>query len=400
MNEPEDKRIASLDILRGFVVLGIFIINVNYFSTLPIERYNPLAHGDFTGLNRWIWILSLTFVKQRFMAIFSILFGAGIYLMSLSNRNKGRSELGIHFSRMGWLLVLGMMHAYLIWDGDILVSYALCGSLVFFLRNAPVRLLWVLALALMVAPMVPGVMDLFQPGQVSEADLAFWNPDAGSLAAQLQANQGTYLEETPGRIARSFSRQTTDFVTFTLWRVGGLMLLGMVLVRNGFLTAQRSGKTYLRTLAVVGLVGAGISVAGTWQYMRGGFDYLFFARDLQIYFQIGSMSLGITYTAALMLLARPPGFDLLKRTLSALGRMAFTNYILQSIIGTLVFFGYGLGMYGQVDRTFLAMLTLAVWTFQILLSLWWLGRFRFGPLEWLWRSLTYRRLQPFRITPD
>jgi len=375
--------------------MGIFLININYFSTPAIERYHPTVHGDFTGLNKWIWILSLTFVKQRLMMIFSVLFGAGLYLMSRSATALAKGPARTHYARMGWLLIFGLMHAYLIWNGDILVTYAVCGAAVFFLRNLPARVLWGLSILLILGPLLPDLPRLFAEREMSVDALAWWNPDADALSAARQANGGTWLEETPARFQVAFGRQTSGLWTFTLWRVSGLMLLGVLLIRNGFLAARLARATYLKTLLIAGVPGAAVSLWGTWYYMDSGFDYFVFGRELTLAFQVGSLTLGTAYMAAMMLLVKSDGFTRLKRGLAALGRMAFTNYILQSVIGTLIFFGYGLGLFGLKSRTFLLAVCLTVWAVQMAGSVWWLNRFRFGPLEWVWRSLTYRQRQPW-----
>jgi len=397
MTDLSPRRIDALDILRGLVVMGIFLININYFSTPAIERYHPTVHGDFTGLNRWIWILSLTFVKQRLMMIFSVLFGAGLYLMSRSGTARAKGPARTHFARMGWLMVFGLLHAYLIWDGDILVTYAVCGAGVFFLRNLPARVLWVLSILLILGPLAPDLPRLFAPREFSADARAWWNPDAEALQTVLQANGGTWWAETRPRILNAFSRQTGGLWTFTLWRVSGLMLLGVLLIRNGFLAARRSRAVYVKTLLATGVPGAALSIWGTWYYLGSDFDYFVFGRELTLAFQLGSLTLGAAYMAAMMLLVQADGFVRLKLGLAALGRMAFTNYILQSVIGTLIFFGYGLGLFGLLSRTFLVAICLTVWAVQMGLSVWWLNRFRFGPLEWVWRSLTYRERQPWRL---
>ena len=128
-------RIVSLDVLRGFAVLGILIMNIQSYSMIGAAYLNPNAFGDLTGLNKWVWILSHIFADSKFITIFSILFGAGIVLFTNKAAEKGRSAAGLHYRRTFWLFVIGLMHAYLLWYGDILVIYALCALFVFLFRR-------------------------------------------------------------------------------------------------------------------------------------------------------------------------------------------------------------------------------------------------------------------------
>ena len=130
-----ENRIISLDILRGFAILGILIMNIQSFSMITAAYVNPTAYGDLTGINKWTWIISHIIADNKFMTIFSILFGAGIVLMSDKIKKAGRKQAGIYYRRIFWLFVIGMVHAYLFWYGDILVCYAVCGLIVFLFRN-------------------------------------------------------------------------------------------------------------------------------------------------------------------------------------------------------------------------------------------------------------------------
>ncbi len=393
---PLKKRIESLDIIRGFIILGIFIININYFSTITIERYHPTVHGNFNWLNQLIWVLEYTLVKQRLMTVFAILFGAGIYLMAKHNKNKGLKEAPLHFTRMFWLVIIGLIHAYLIWDGDILVSYALCGCVVYFLRNMSAKALIIIGTIMILIPFWGTFKTIVVNEPVPKEDLAFWNPDNELLQEALQSHQVSWTKETPGRIKTAFRRQTSDFITWSLWRVGGLMLLGMALMKLDVLTAKRPKKTYTRMLLVSAGIGLPISFYGTLFYMKSNYDFSVFIGLKSATFYFGGLILGFSYIALLILLVKSDGFKYIKKSFSALGKMALTNYIMQSVFGTLIFFGYGLGYWGKVDRTFLVLVILAVWVFQAIFSNYWMKHYNYGPLEWLWRSLIYRKKQPLK----
>lgn len=391
---PIKNRIESLDIIRGVVILGILIININYFSTIAIERMNPITNGDFTGLNKWIWILSLVFVKQKFMTIFAILFGAGIYLMSESNKVKGIKEYLVHFPRMGWLILFGLLHAYLIWDGDILVSYALTGIVVYFFRNLSPKVLILIGVLTIVGANYSNYFSLFNPQPVSEEVSAYWNPSKEAIEQQINQKQIGWIEDTPKRIAVSFRRQTTDFYTFTLWKVMGLMLIGIALMKTKVLTAEKDKKFYIKMFWWSFIVGMIVTLPGFIHYLKSNFDYQVFTTTHLLSFYLSSITLPFAFIALLMLVVKSEKFKLFKKVISRVGKMAFTNYIMQNIIGTLIFFGYGLGLYGKVDRVFLLQLVVAIWIFQIIFSYYWLNKFNFGPLEWCWRCLTYRKILP------
>ena len=173
------QRIVAIDVLRGFALLGILIINIQAFS-MPVAAYfNPTAYGDLTGANRWVWVLSHIFADQKFMTIFSLLFGAGIILLTTRLEERGQSAWKIHYRRTFWLLVFGLVHAYLFWLGDILVLYAVCALVVYWFRRLSPR--WMVAAGL-VSLAVPAVMVWF-----GGATMAYWPPEVyAEMAADWQ----------------------------------------------------------------------------------------------------------------------------------------------------------------------------------------------------------------------
>ena len=388
------ERIISLDVLRGFAVLGILIMNIQSFSMPGAAYINPSAYGDLEGVNRWVWILSHVLTGGKFISIFSMLFGAGVVIFTERAENQGFNSAALHFRRMAWLLVLGMLHAYLIWSGDILVSYALCGMVAFFFRHLrPARLL---RLAVMFF-LVPPIMDLlfglslpFWPDEALAGTLESWYPDAPVIRNEIRSMRGSWLEQMEYRVPASIFMQTGYFLMETFWHVVAMMLTGMALYKWQVLSAQRSSVFYLR-MTVTGLViGYGLSVTGVILNFRNGWSLEYSMFLGQQYNYLGSAGAALGYTGLIMLLCRSV---LCKRSVSILasaGRMAFTNYILQSILCTLVFYGHGWGLFGSMERKHQVMLVLGIWAIQLVVSPVWLHYFRYGPLEWLWRSLTYR----------
>ena len=212
-------RIISLDVLRGFAVLGILIMNVQSFSMISAAYINPEAYGDLSGLNKWAWIFSHIFADLKFMTIFSILFGAGIILFSGNVEAKGYSPAKLHYRRMFWLFIIGMMHAYLLWYGDILVCYALCALLVFLFRKKSPKTLLILGLiTVSVASLLylmSGFSMQFWPPEAIENTMKGWKPAADLVQREVQAYQGGWLEQMSKRVPGSLSMQTFLFLFYT-----------------------------------------------------------------------------------------------------------------------------------------------------------------------------------------
>jgi uncharacterized protein len=188
------ERIVALDALRGFAVLGILIMNIQIFAMIEASYLNPTAYGDLTGINKWVSVLSHLFADGKFLSIFSILFGAGIVLMTSKVEARGGRSTGLHYRRTLWLIVIGLMHAYVLWYGDILVGYGMCALLVFLFRKLSPR--WLLPLgALCVA--VSSVMFLFfgwstqyWPQEAYQQMLQAWRPSAEIISREISAYQG------------------------------------------------------------------------------------------------------------------------------------------------------------------------------------------------------------------
>ena len=174
------------------------------------------------------------------------------------------------------------------------------------------------------------------------------------------------------------------------------MLIGMALMKLQFLTGGLSTRQYQTILVISAAIGLTLSISGSYFYMQSQFSYKIFTTTLMFCFYFGSLALSLCYMCLLLLMVKSDGWQKLKTALAAVGKMAITNYLSQSLIGTFIFFGHGFGLFGTVDRTFLLFTVLSIWAFQIVFSIYWLKHFRYGPVEWLWRSLTYRSKQKLR----
>lgn len=394
------ERILSLDVLRGFAILGILIMNIQNYSMIQAAYLNPTAYGDLSGINKWVWIFSHILADQKFMTIFSLLFGAGIILMTSRAEAMKRKSGRLHYRRTFWLLIIGLMHAYLLWSGDILVPYALCALLAFLFRKFKARNLLIFGLILiLVSSLIYLFFGLTMPQWPPEAKvntMQNWQPSPEKVTAEVEAYRGGWLEQMTHRIPTSLAFQTFVFLIWTGWRAGGLMLIGMALFKWGVITGERSKNFYLRLLFVCLPVGWTIVIAGIIQNFSHDWslDYSMFLGGQFNYW--GSILVSIGYIAFVMLICQVQRFTRFLQPFAAVGRTALSNYLLQTVICTTIFYGHGLGLFGRLERKEQVLIILAVWTFQLAISPIWLNKFRFGPVEWIWRSLTYMKLQPIR----
>ncbi|WP_430811403.1 MULTISPECIES: DUF418 domain-containing protein [unclassified Carboxylicivirga] len=394
------ERILSIDMLRGVAVLGILILNIQSFSMIFTAYINPTAYGDLNGLNLWVWILSHILASEKFLSIFSLLFGAGIILMYERRKQEGKAPGLLQYYRLFWLFIFGMLHAYLIWYGDILVTYSLCGAFVYLFRKMKPRGLLILASFLFILPALfnifSGATMSYWPEAQLEGTREFWQPNKENIDWELQAMRGRFSEQMQVRGQHALMMQTFLFFSSFFWRISALMLLGMALFKTGVLQACKSKAYYIR-MAAIGLIGGyGLSTYGVWELItrQWSFEYALFFGYLPNYFASVMVALG--YVALIMLVTQSRSFTSFKRTLSAVGRMAFSNYILMSLIASLLFYGHGLALFGKVTRLQQMLITLIIWALILFISPLWLKHFRYGPLEWLWRCLSYHKKLPFK----
>ena len=398
-NTPTEaqSRIVSLDILRGFALLGIFIMNMIAFAMVGANYLNPMAEGWLEGADKYAYQFSEIFANTKFMSLFSILFGAGVVLFTERVRLKGLSEAKWHFRRNFWLLIIGLAHAYLIWSGDILVSYAFCSVWVFLFRNKSPKTLYIssavfFAIGVGLTALTAWSLKYWEPQEIQEL-CADWTPSAEDIAYEVNAMRGSWIDQMEIRVEASFFMQTFIFLYSMVWKIISMMLLGMGLYKSGILTASKSVSFY-KTMAIWCLmVGLGLGAFGGHKNMLHEYEctYSFFAGTKYNTFSSVFMVLG--YIGLLMWAAKSKIGPALEKWLAPVGRMALTNYLMQSIIATTIFYGHGFGLFGTMGRASHWLVIIPVWTFQILFSKWWMDRFKFGPAEWGWRTLTYWKRQ-------
>jgi uncharacterized protein len=397
----EKERIVSIDVLRGFALLGILPMNIQYFSMISAAYWNPTAYGDLHGANFWVWLLSHVLADEKFMTIFSMLFGAGILLMTSHVEAAGKPSAALHYRRMGWLILFGLAHAYLLWSGDILVAYGMCGLLVYLCRRFRPRTLLVmgvLAIAVASASMMAyGLWSQhWSSGQLQAAREQLWMPTPAMSAKEIAAYRGNWTAQMSFRVPDSLQMETVFFVAFTFWRVTGLMLVGMALFKLGVLGAKKPPSRYWTMIAFGLLIGVPITLYGTYRDFATGWDFHYsFFYGMQFNYW-ASLLVSLGWVGAIMLASNATALVSLTRRLAAVGRMAFTNYIMHTVVCTTLFYGHGLGLIGKMSRVEQFAIVLVIWAVQLVVSPIWLRYFLFGPLEWLWRSLTYLQWEPLR----
>ena len=422
------ERVASVDLIRGVALMGILAMNIVGFAW-PWGVYEiPILDPNAGHADTALWAFNHLVFDTKMMTLFSMLFGAGLVLMS--DRADGRKAgiRGFFYRRIFWLLVIGLIHSYLIWDGDVLVLYASCGFFLYPFRHASPWKLIVLGIALNLI-LVPIIVlgNLYAVPYMKRATAhveaetkagrtpPWWEQATSEIWVELKkedenkredflkeiaAYRSTYVEIVRHRAQDLFIGQTLGFVFGGLWFAGGRMLLGMGLMKLGVFSASLSRRTYL-WMAVLGYgIGLPLLAFDAFHEIQNRFflnHRLSHAMEgwplLTLY---GSMPIVFGHIGAVMLIYQSGALSWLTRRLAAAGRMALSNYLFDSIVCTTIFYGYGFDLFGTLGRPALYAIVVAIWSFQLWLSPIWLRHFRFGPAEWLWRSLTYWKLQPFR----
>jgi len=394
-------RIASLDVLRGLGVLGMLAAHIQLFAFPSLARWNPTAYGDFRGLNWWVWLVNSILADGKFISIFAMLVGASIIMMAGQPASPGVPAWRPHALRMTALLVLGLLHAYLLWYGDMLVALALCGAVVFFARGLSPRSLLLVGGLVFASASVLSLALTWSTARSDPVALIVWSeqwtPRPEAIALEIAQYRAGWTGQMAHRVPAAWESHTWSFATRVFWQTTGLMLLGMGLFKLGVLTATRSRTFYLR-MAVVGFGGGMLlisvalwrSFATQWDLL----DYVLVSQELRYW---GNLLVALGWTALVMLMCQR---DWPLRPLAAVGRMALTNYLLQTLICTTIFYGHGLGLFGRIDRAGQFAIVLGIWALQLLASSAWLSYFASGPVEWMMRWVIFGRRPRFlRLSP-
>ncbi|KQQ74669.1 hypothetical protein ASF73_09765 [Xanthomonas sp. Leaf131] len=394
------ERIVVLDVLRGFALLGILLMNIEAFVG-PLDLAFTGVDPHWHGIDRVADALVYFFVQGKFYTLFALLFGMGFAVMAQRAEQAGRGFFGMYLRRTAGLLAIGLVHALLLWSGDILVTYALLALLLLTARSIPtVTLPWVAALVYCCAP---GLMLLYGvAGTLTQADptaAVEWKAAMADAAQQALANvqaqraaygSGTYLQATLQRWHDLQEAMTGLSINGPAML--GMFLLGSWFVRSGAIAAPARFPRLFQALRY-GVLPLGLGV-------------MLVSYALEPWMDPARLDLRVSGAYALSLIAGPlmslgyaawvVRFAPRLAWLAPAGRMALSNYLLQSLLCTWVFYGYGLGYFEQLPRMWQLPFALGLFALQIVLSQLWLRWFRFGPMEWVWRSVTYLRVPPMR----
>ena len=402
-------RIEALDVLRGFALLGILLMNIEGFAgplVGALTGLDPALTGADKGVDAVIYVL----VQGKFYTLFSLLFGMGFAVMSQRAEVARRPFAGLYWRRGLVLLGIGLLHALLIWAGDILVMYALVSFLLLAFRPAPQKWLPWLAVGVYLLPVafMGAIGALGSLMQLEPTAAAEWNKSMAELAAQMDELRegersayatGTFLEATAQRF------EDTGFMLSNLPMMGfsvlGMFLLGSWFVKCGAMARPEQHPVLFGRLRWLALPLGLAAMLGSYA-LEPTMDFVTFTLTTAIAFAlnaVGSALMCLGYMAWVVRGLHSPPWERLLRWLAPAGRMALSNYLLQSLVCTLIFYGYGLGYFERLPRAWQVPFVLVLFVVQVLLSHAWLKRYRFGPMEWLWRSLTYLKPQPMRGSP-
>ena len=383
-------RIDSLDVLRGFAILGILVMNIQAFAMISQAYLNPALGGSMTGMDFWIWVVSHVAFDSKFLALFAALFGAGMVVMAERAEAAGDAPWRLHRRRMGILALIGLIHAYGIWFGDILFIYAVIGVIAFAFRRASIRRLLVFAALFYAVPVIVGLamtgLFYIMPGDEYDAMVqAYWQPSVEAIAAQQEAYRSGWFGQMAQRVPDAATLHVLALPLEEGWRVLALMLAGMAALKSGLLTGAWSAQRY----AAAGLLGAGIGlpivIAGVVFNQATGWEMKTSLYLGALFNHLGAPLVTLAWVCgALIVLKRGLWPSLLGR-LRAVGQTALSCYLLTSVLCVTVFYGHGLGLFGQADRVDQLLIMFAVWAVLLTVAPAWLRRFEMGPVEWLWR---------------
>jgi uncharacterized protein len=388
------QRILSIDAVRGFALFGVMLVNMYNFGA-----WSP----EWTGsLDRIFSTLMHSVFETKSLRLFSILFGFGFALQLAKIMSDPESSLWIYIRRLLILFVFGMAHA-LIYDGDILMQYAMLGLILVAFQNFPEKVLLTLSLGLLLAfPLGNLVHEPDYEDVLNEAEdrlpLSVQREDHPYLGSPMEVFEEN-IEAIPPRIWEDLHAPESSLVIFSMF------LLGFWLGRTRIIQDDSQHLPLIRRVLFWG-AGLGIVAAVLEGWLQHRFGYAVYSGNEaspgirfmgDLLFTYGSTALALAYGAGIILLSRKPGWETILRPFQSLGKMALTVYLSGSLLFTTLFYGWGFGqlnLLGPMATTLYAVLFFVVLS---IFSRWWLSRFRFGPAEWLWRSLTYLEIQPFRL---
>ena len=419
-------RIRSIDTLRGVALLGILLMNIIAFGLPYASYFNPVFDSNLEGINLSTYIAMDIFVEGSMRGIFSMLFGAGFLLFITKPDADEDLVRGLYFRRTVLLILIGLFNAYiLVWPGDILFTYGVAGLLLYVFRHYSAKKLALISgvifalLAIMHTASHMGSRGLreevleiealpasIELNEVQQQKLAEWDTFLDQqlftpelVEQDLQIRKGGYIETFQFLVPFNLIIQTVGLVASGLWDALAMMLLGMAFMKWGIFNASRSMRFYLGMFVIGFGTGLPINYFEVNAFVSSGFEIYWEAANRPTY-DLGRLLVAIGYIGLIMMICKSGILHLLRSALASVGQMALTNYLSQSLICNAIFMGWGFNLLGELDRFQIYYVVLGVWLFQLIVSPIWLRYFRFGPAEWLWRSLTYKNKQQWRLQAD
>ena len=391
----EGGRLHAVDALRGFALLGVVVGNVIWMGHDPVPEATlaslPTAEVDRVVAAAWRFA-----VEWKFYTLFSFLFGLGFALQLMRADGAGGDVLPVFRRRLAILFAIGVLHAVLVWSGDVLHVYAVLGFVLILFRRATPRTL--LVTGLLLAAVLPGIVTTKHELRRSRAGATIAAPAADAREGRLVAlttGPSPYRDLVAENVGKAAGFWRSRFSREFLPSVLGRFLLGFWVGRMRILEDLPRHRRALRRVLLAGIA-IGVPCTAFWVATRGLPAGSASAAWANLFRHPGILGLGASYVCAILLLAQRPGWGARLSWLEAVGRLALTNYLAHSVAMALFFYGFGLGLLGRVGAAGSLLFALALFAALAVSSVAWRHRFRFGPAEWAWRSLTYRRVQPMR----
>lgn len=406
----QTERIQTIDILRGFALFGILTVNMYMFSH-PFQNYLLPTAPDLPWYDQLATWLVRIFTEGKFYPLFSLLFGLGFAIQLERARERGGRFVPVYLRRMLVLLGFGLIHAYFIWIGDILTLYALLGMFLLLfsgVKKPRTLLIWAAIF-----------WTLLQLGTFALAGLVEFGRSIPEAAEQIEATfamQETMFVADRERALEAYSSGSFADVTAqrardlqTVWvgsiamapMVMTMFLIGSYIGRRGFFRDVAAHNHIFRRLVIWGFaIGLPANLlAAIMIEQTGRVEFGWGLATANFLLSLGGVAQSLAYLGAITLLSQRLPWSRWLGALAPVGQMGLSNYLLQSIVCTMIFYSYGLGLFNQIGTAAGLLLAVVIYSLQIPLSHWWMARFRYGPAEWLWRTLTYLRPQPMRRTP-
>jgi uncharacterized protein len=424
------ERISSLDVLRGFALLGILVMNISDFALPENFDYDPTVVGPISRVTLILWAGRFVLFEGKMRALFSMLFGAGVILLTSRLEKRGEAAISgdIFLRRNMWLTLIGVLHAYFLWWGDILYFYGMSALLFLYpCRKLKAKTLLIAGIAVVLTVVVYRGVRFEQRSHLAgraavaatlqangkpladeqKDDLKAWqtvlqnsHPDRQAVDKEIAEMRGGYVSVFKHNWPIVFAEQASGFYRLGFCDSLGMMLIGMGLLRLGLLSGRLSNRAYVWTAIAGYAIGLPLGALSTWQVWRHNFDVLTIGRWEFLPYDLQRIAVAVATASIIVLVVKAGALKWMTKPIAAVGQTALSNYVGTTVICILLFDGYGLGLFAKLQFYQLFYVVGAVWLFNLVASTVWLKHFQFGPIEWIWRSLTYWKRQPMIRSAD